>query len=110
MPERRTEVRPFGVRYVCDSCKQGEMIAISGTQAFVQDQGQIFIRHVCNVCRTMAAYTEKYPTVRYEDVPTQGHPTSVQDYQAPLQQNNQQPNQNQQPPMLSTDINPVQKN
>jgi hypothetical protein len=70
MPERRVEVHAYGVHYICDACKQGEMLALSGTQAFVQEKGQIFIRHVCNVCRTMAAYTEKYPTVRHEDVQT----------------------------------------
>lgn len=88
MPERRVEVRPFGVRYTCDSCKQGEMIALAGTQAFVQEQGQIYIRHMCSLCRNMVAFTEKYPTVRYEDVPTQGYPQGNQAYDQPQ---NQQP-------------------
>ena len=104
MAERRVEVRPFGVRYMCDTCKQGEMIALTGTQAFVQEQGQIYVRHVCNVCRNMAAYTEKYPTVRYEDVPAQGYATSNQMYQQPVPQGNQQPQQ-----QLSAPVQPVQQ-
>ena len=89
MAERRVEVRPFGVRYTCDACKQGEMLALGGTQALVQEGGQVLVRHVCNVCRTMATFGEKYPTVRYEDVEPQ------QVYQQ--QQVFQQPHQQQQP-------------
>lgn len=100
MAERRVEVRPFGVRYMCDACKQGEMMALSGPQAIVQEAGKILVRHVCNVCRTMASFAEKYPTVRYEDVEVhQGYQQPQNNgYQQPSQQN-MQPQQNvQQPP------------
>ena len=66
--ERRFEIRPFGVRYMCDNCKQGEMIAIVGPQAFVQEADKLLVRHICNLCRNIATYKERYPTVRYEDV------------------------------------------
>jgi hypothetical protein len=96
MAERRVEVRPFGVRYMCDACKQGEMLALSGTQAFVQEKGQIFVRHVCNVCKTMLALPEKYPTIRYEDIPTQGQQGYGQ-AQQPQQNYGQNPGGNMPP-------------
>jgi hypothetical protein len=100
MAERRVEVRPFGVRYTCDACGQGEMMALAGTQAIVQEAGKVLVRHVCNVCRSMASFPEKYPTVRYEDVaPVQ------QFYQPPQQQQPQQqmyqPPQQQVPPQAA---------
>jgi hypothetical protein len=84
MPEQRVEVRPFGVRYICDACKQGEMMALSGAQALFQEGEKVLVRHVCNVCRTLMAFPEKYPTVRYEDVPQQSY--GQQNYGLPQQQ------------------------
>ena|ERR1700686_1881904 len=91
MAERRVEVRPFGVRYTCDACQQGEMLALGGTQAIVQEAGKVLIRHVCNVCRTMASFPEKYPTVRYEDIAPQQQLYQPPQQQQPQHQMYQQP-------------------
>jgi hypothetical protein len=102
--ERRYEVRSYGVRYVCDACGRGEMVALNGTQAYVQEAGQIKIRHVCTVCHTLATFPDKYPTVRHEDVPSQvnnavpGYAQPQQQLQPNMQQLVQQPMQQFQQP------------
>lgn len=91
--ERRYEVRTYGVRYICDACGRGEMVALQGAQAYVQEGGRILIRHACVACHQMAVFGEKYPTVRYEDVPGQignavpeyGHVQQQQFQQQPQQ-------------------------
>ena len=87
--ERRYEVQSYGVRYICDTCGRGEMVALNGTQAYVQEGGQIKIRHVCTVCHTLATFADKYPTVRHEDIPVQSG-ASVPGYTQPQQQFQQQ--------------------
>jgi len=115
--ERRYEVRPYGVRYICDACGRGEMLALQGTQAYVQEAGRILIRHVCSVCHTLTTFPDKYPTVRHEDIPGQAANT-VPGYTVPAQpqqmgqpiQQFQQPQQQQptmQQPVQSTMQQPV---
>jgi len=115
--EKRYDVRSFGVRYICDRCGQGEMLALQGTQAYYQDNGRILVRHVCNVCHQMGSFSEKYPTVRYEDIPGQGVPQTLNNNMGqqqgfngvPQQQQHmqqQQPQQMQQSPQFANSMTP----
>ena len=60
MKEERFEIKPYGVRYLCN-CGQ-EMIP---TGEILMSNPPRF-PHKCNKCETRADLEEKYPTVKWE--------------------------------------------
>lgn len=63
MPEQTFEVKPVGVRYICDQCNEGEMIKDPDVKnAWLTDPVQY--PHKCNKCGYTCGLIESYPTVR----------------------------------------------
>ncbi|HZH60698.1 MAG TPA: hypothetical protein VEY70_14215 [Metabacillus sp.] len=56
------EVKPIGVKYVCDSCGEGEMVP-NGKNDF---KYEVKIGHTCSKCGLEKDFAEKYPLIRYE--------------------------------------------
>ena len=65
MPERKFEVRPVGVEYVCGRCGDGVMVA--GKLTLGADDEPAWM-HTCPSCGHSQPLPEKYPTVRFERV------------------------------------------
>lgn len=61
--ERKFTVKPVGVKYICDSCGEGEMI-YTGDIIFSDPPK---FKHTCSNCDINQNYSEKYPLVRYQD-------------------------------------------
>lgn len=63
--ERRTEVKTYCVTLICDTCKEGEMIA--GNTALLTNPPSC--PHQCNRCGHVEKFVEAcYPLIRYESV------------------------------------------
>ncbi|MGO1061082.1 hypothetical protein ACTL32_18370 [Planococcus sp. FY231025] len=56
------DVRSIGVKYICDSCKQGEMV-ITGKSDWIADPPKF--EHTCDNCKEINFFIEKYPTIRF---------------------------------------------
>ncbi|PFR59003.1 hypothetical protein COK36_20065 [Bacillus cereus] len=63
MMEQRFEVKPIGVKYICDSCEEGEMI-YTGEMLFFNPPT---FKHTCNNCDSNQNFIEKYPLIRYQE-------------------------------------------
>lgn len=66
MGERTYEARTVGVDYICDACNTGVMEQ-TGVM-LMTDPPQW--PHKCNNCGTATNLWQKYPTVRWERLPT----------------------------------------
>ena len=64
MAEKRTQVKVYRVRMICDRCKQGEMVPTG--MAFTSLPAQF--EHKCNCCGHRTTYNVTYPTIVYEDI------------------------------------------
>lgn len=62
--EKRKEVKPVKVIYLCDRCKSGEMVPTG--QIF--NLGKTQLEHVCPVCGYRKSFTEQYPKIEYVEV------------------------------------------
>lgn len=58
-------VKTIGVKYICDSCKEGEMQQTGKMKMY--DNHANFI-HKCDNCGHEIELREKYPLVRYEQM------------------------------------------
>ncbi|MGE1060813.1 hypothetical protein [Bacillus sp. GMa5/1] len=56
------EVKPYGVKYICDSCEEGEMLPTG--KAYWSDPPKF--EHACNQCSAKLSLSEKYPVIRYQ--------------------------------------------
>ncbi|HDR7324532.1 hypothetical protein CON85_23610 [Bacillus toyonensis] len=65
MMEQKFAVKPVGVKYVCDSCKGGDMVVTSNMKML---EDHIEYIHKCNRCGLERGLNDKYPLVRYEQV------------------------------------------
>jgi hypothetical protein len=61
MPEQEYDLRPVGVRYVCDKCGVGVMTPTGTMLCSYPPQWP----HKCDHCGIIENMQEKYPTVRY---------------------------------------------
>lgn len=61
--ERNFEVKPIGVKYICDKCGDGEMLPTGKMKMF---ETHALYPHICNKCATEKDFIEKYPLIRYE--------------------------------------------
>ena len=64
MPEKRTEVKVYKVRMMCDRCKQGEMKQTPMMYPLFPGQYE----HQCDCCGYRTSYSIQYPTIAYEEV------------------------------------------
>lgn len=63
--EKTFEVKPIGVRYICDVCNKGEMSQTG--QLKMYEHHATFV-HKCNNCKHELELNEKYPLIRYEQI------------------------------------------
>lgn len=63
--EQTFPVKPIGVRYMCPSCRVGEMIASTSEPVVVRHGEVPSIKHYCNNCAAQLLLTKVYPYVEY---------------------------------------------
>lgn len=61
MAEQTYELKPVGVRYVCDKCGEGEM----QRNGIVLTAYPPRYMHACSKCGHRQAFTEVYPSIRW---------------------------------------------
>lgn len=63
MSEQRFDVKPYGVRYMCDVCGRGEM---TYTGELKMTDPPLFVHQCGNPeCNDKRSLREKYPTIRW---------------------------------------------
>jgi predicted RNA-binding Zn-ribbon protein involved in translation (DUF1610 family) len=68
MSERRFEVRPYGVDYICDKCGNGLMMGIEVAGGIALLSSRPKFRHVCSSCGHEDFLSHRYPTIRWENL------------------------------------------
>lgn len=66
--EEAFEVRPIGIRYRCEFCNEGEMIASPELKLVVEAvkiEGPVMIRHICSKCNKEMLLPKSYPYIEY---------------------------------------------
>ena len=63
--EKSYEVKPVGIKYVCDRCNEGEM-QVSGSIMLMTNPPKF--PHKCNICSFEKNFTVKYPYIAYKTV------------------------------------------
>lgn len=67
MAEKRTEVKTYVVRYICDDCGEGEMVPTGLCLSIWPAQ----YPHKCNKCGASETFIgSTYPRTVYEEVPS----------------------------------------
>ncbi len=65
-------VRPVGIRYICEFCNEGEMIAMKDTQSIVIDPDEPrkppMFKHVCTKCKKTMLLPSTYPRVEFVSI------------------------------------------
>lgn len=61
--EKEFDVKPVGVKYICDACKNGEMKPIGKMKTYENHAGFV---HECDSCKTEMELRDRYPLIRYE--------------------------------------------
>lgn len=67
MPEVKSEVRPVGVRYMCDECEGGEMIPTGRVIQLISTVPPKF-EHMCKLCGAKENLAEQFPAIRFESM------------------------------------------
>jgi hypothetical protein len=62
--EKRFEVRPYGVKYMCNRCNKGEMIP-TGRNIWTEPPR---FEHICIHCKSIVELAEKFPLIKYENI------------------------------------------
>lgn len=60
--EREFDVKPIGIKYICDVCSKGEMLP-NGKNDF---RHSVEIGHTCSYCGEEQKFVVKYPLTRYK--------------------------------------------
>ena len=65
--ERIVELKPIGIKYICESCNEGEMIVDNREPIVVPFGGRIdYLRpHVCNKCGMKMQLPKSYPYIEW---------------------------------------------
>lgn len=63
--EQQFEVKPVGVKYVCDSCGKGDMVYRGGNGDMILLGKDIKFKHYCYTCKCEKVFCKKYPFVDY---------------------------------------------
>lgn len=61
--EETYKIEPIGVKYICDKCKEGEMLP-TGNNDWATNPPQF--EHACTFCNQIENFEEKYPLVRFK--------------------------------------------
>jgi hypothetical protein len=61
--EKECKVKPIGIKFVCDSCSNGEMKHTGKMKMF---ETYVMYQHICEKCGVENNFTEKYPLIRYK--------------------------------------------
>jgi DNA-directed RNA polymerase subunit RPC12/RpoP len=63
--EETFDVKPVGVKYICDKCGKGEMLPTGRNDWSANPP---LLEHECNYCGTKMKFHEKYPLIRYQTI------------------------------------------
>lgn len=65
--EEMFDVKPVGIKYVCEHCNEGEMIAVHGEMMIVpaEKSGPFMIKHRCNKCGGTLMLPKTYPYIQW---------------------------------------------
>lgn len=63
--EKEYQVKPVGVKYICDTCEKGEMLPNGKNNWNVELP---LFEHECSHCNTRKMLTEKFPLIRYINI------------------------------------------
>ena len=69
--EEMFDVKPVGIRYICENCHKGEMIASNDTPLIIEGGIPRMRSHKCNNCGTTMLLPKTYPYIEWipkEDV------------------------------------------
>lgn len=66
MPETRFNITPVGIKYVCDECNKGEMVAVKDVGLLTYP---IQYPHRCTVCDNTKNFFTTYPKIIWEEEP-----------------------------------------
>lgn len=65
--EERFDVKPIGIRYICEFCNEGEMIFTGRRGTIVNVEPPKFLfQHRCNKCGKTMDLPRSYPYVEWE--------------------------------------------
>lgn len=62
MAEQNFEIVPVGIKYICDSCDDGEM-EYTGNMLMTHPAR---FAHRCKKCNSDQSFLKKYPTIEYK--------------------------------------------
>jgi hypothetical protein len=60
--EQEFKVEPYGVKYICGICDEGEMLPTGNNNYSAEREP---FEHKCNKCGDKRMFSENYPLVRY---------------------------------------------
>lgn len=63
--EKEFLVKPIGIKYICDTCNEGEMIP-TGENNWLTNPPNF--NHKCNKCGKELLLSDKYPIIRYKEI------------------------------------------
>ena len=67
--EERFDIRPVGIRYICEFCNEGEMIATGNVSRMIAtNPPSLLVPHRCNKCGKEMELPRSYPYVDWEEV------------------------------------------
>ena len=64
--ERKFEVRPVGVQYICEFCNEGQMLVQHRVVKIEDIAGPHMFDHVCNNCGKHMQLPQAYPKIEWE--------------------------------------------
>ncbi|WP_025911977.1 hypothetical protein [Priestia flexa] len=64
MPKEYYDIKPVGVKYICDSCEEGEL----EYTGIISDHSIPLFKHKCSECGEIRSFELKYPTIEWTNV------------------------------------------
>jgi ssDNA-binding Zn-finger/Zn-ribbon topoisomerase 1 len=64
--EKLFNVRPIGVKYICEYCGEGEMIVDTSSIIINNTTNPTMIRHKCNKCNGTLLLPKSYPYIYWD--------------------------------------------
>ena len=66
--EKLFNVRPVGIRYICELCGKGEMKVDTSPDAQILMSNPPLIPHVCTSCGGKMSLPKQYPYIEWEEI------------------------------------------
>lgn len=63
--EELFEIKPIGVRYRCELCGEGEMIAMNEDPVRLMGDGMMMRKHQCTKCKGIMQLPKTYPYIEW---------------------------------------------